>query len=391
MNKKEDIDTTEPKDESVDEATEESTDETEAKPETEETEEASKSMVELAKKLGELAYNELKGKMAADVKKGLINEAQAEKAVKPEGMEKVKQFFTALFDGDRVKLDSLSSGTGADGGFLVPQEYANDFVIDRRDATVMRRAGATQVTTASNTFNVPTLGDRPRVYWTAELAAKSSTSATWANITLTPYTLAAIMTVSNQAVQDAKIGGNIIDVVTGLMTQAIAEAEDKAFFTGSGSGQPTGLTTYTVSQIDAIGAINGDKLINALYTLPQGYRKSAGWFMNARTIRVVRGLKDSQNRYLFVDALTSTDFPTLLGLPVYEQNDIASSQIWVGDPSLYWIADRTGIAVDISTEASVGGQSAFERNFTAVRVEERVDGELTLAKAFVEIINTGVS
>lgn len=362
-----------------------------AAPSAEDEEEAGKGLVALGKQLGQIALAEIKSGLAQDVKKAAVATADTKKEPELTGKERTKAFFVALFDNDHTKLDHLSGGTNGDGGFLVPQDYATDFVASRQDLTVMRRAGATVIQMVGNTFNIPNLATRPNAFWTNELAAKSSTSASWTNLTLTPYTLAAYMTASNQVIADAKIGGNLIDVITRLLTEAIAREEDKAFFVGSGTGQPTGLTTYTVTQVDAGGATDADDLVNAYYTLGQGYRDSAAWFMNSRQLRVVRTLKDSQGRYIFENAVNGSGFPTILGRPVFEQNNMASNEIWFGDPAAYWIGDREGISVRVSDEASVGGQSAFERNFTIIRVEERVDGELADTRGFVEIINANVS
>ena len=40
--------------------------------------------------------------------------------------------------------------------------------------------------------------------------------------------------------------GSVINYIAGLIVQALAEAEDKAFWTGSGTGRPTGVSTYSV-------------------------------------------------------------------------------------------------------------------------------------------------
>lgn len=371
------------------EATETTEEETEGEETTEE--EQGKSIVQLGKKLADVALAELKKSMAADSNKGKITPNEADKDELPKGKERVKQFFIALFDNDRTKLDHLSGGTNADGGFLVPEEYASQFVEDRRDAVVMRMAGATQVNVVSDTFNIPQLSTRPRAYLAAELAVKSSTSASWTNISLTPYTLAAYMTASNQVVADAKIGGNLIDVITRLLTRAIAEREDELFFTGTGTAQPSGINSYTLTSFSAAGSLDYDDLIRAYHTLAQGYRRNAAWFMNVRTLIVVRQLKDSQNRPILLESVNQSEFPTILGRPVYEVNSLETSSIFFGDPSGYWIGDREGVSVRVSDEATVGGQSAFERNFTIVRIEERVDGELADTRSFIEITSTGVS
>lgn len=359
--------------------------------EAEEEGDEEKDLQSLGKKLAQIAVGEMRRQMSNDVKKGALLDGGSEKKEqpKPKGKELMKQFFVALLENDHTKLDHLST-VNADGGFLIPQEYADTFVEDRRNLTVMRRAGATQVSITTNIFNVPQLASRPRVSWTNELAAKSSTSASWTNITLTPYTLAAYMTASNQVIADAKIGGNIVETMTRLLTQAIAEAEDTAFFAGSGSGRPTGLNGYTVTTVSAGGVLNFTVLNNAKYRLKQGYRRNAAFFMNSRTLQAVSGLLDTQNRPIFMEALNE-DFPRLLGKPVYEVDDLETTSIFYGDPSCYWIADREGISVRVSDEASVGGASAFEGNFTIIRVEERVDGELADTSGFVEITSVPIS
>jgi len=49
------------------------------------------------------------------------------------------------------------------------------------------------------------------------------------------------------------------------------------------------------------------------------------------------------------------------------------------------------LRIDIADQATIAGVNLWERNLIAVRVEERIDGELTTTRAFVEISNTGVS
>ena len=81
------------------------------------------------------------------------------------------------------------------------------------------------------------------------------------------------------------------------------------------------------------------------------------------------------------------DGPTtrLGGSPVYEQNDLPTDILLFGNFSYYQIVDRQGITVDFSTEATVAGSSAFEKNLVYVRCESRVDGELTLTNAVRKI------
>jgi len=352
---------------------------------------------ELAGKLFELFEEKRSAKdtEVAEKKKAIVEtepEPEKPKAKKLTKDEKIAEFFKALLTGDREKIQPLSEGTAGNGGYLVPEEFATEFIADRRDLVQIRRLSRV-INITTDTFHLPRNVARPKVYVANELATKSTTSAEWDEITLTPYTIGAIASLSNQVIADASIGGNIINVMRELMTRAIAEKEDELFVNGTGSSQPTGLTTYTsVPTVDAGGALDGDDLISIYYKLPQGYRRSAVWIMNSRTIANVRSLKDTTNRYIFDQTLNEDGFPTLLGKSVVEQNDLTSDTILFGDLGTgYWIADREGISVAVSDTATVASYSAFERNLTHIRVEERVDAELADTHALARITNTGIS
>lgn len=301
------------------------------------------------------------------------------------------EFFNALLMGDKQKLQVLVEGTAALGGNLVPQEFANIIVEDRRDAVVMRDY-ATVLQMSTDTLNLPTLDTRPHVSWRSEAAVKSTSTVQWGNITLTPYSLAAIVPLSNELVADASqgVGGSIVSYVAKLLTRAIVEEEETQFWTGNGSGRPTGIDNYSFTTVSGglTDATRADAYKTAYYRLGQGYRNSAVWVANASTWARAATLKDSQGNYL-LQRLGDSPIPQLMGRPAREVNALGDGKVFFGDFSFYYIGEREGIAVDTSTEATVASQSAFERNLTFVRVEERVDGELALTRAVVELSSMG--
>lgn len=301
------------------------------------------------------------------------------------------EFFNALLTGDKQKLQVLVEGTAALGGNLVPQEFANIIVEDRRDAVVMRDY-ATVLQLQTDTLNLPTLDTRPHVAWRSEAAVKSTSTVQWGNITLTPYSLAAIVPLSNELVADASqgVGGSIVSYVARLLTRAIVEEEETQFWTGNGSGRPTGIDNYSFTTISGglTDATRADAYKTAYFRLPQGYRNTAVWAANASTWARAATLKDSQGNYL-LQRLGDSPIPTIMGRPAREVAALGDGKVFFGDFSYYYIGEREGIAVDTSTEATVASQSAFERNLTFVRVEERVDGELALTRAVVELSSMG--
>jgi HK97 family phage major capsid protein len=304
---------------------------------------------------------------------------------------KTIHFIQAMATNNREKLQTLVEGTAARGGYLVPEDFVNIVVEDRRDMTVMRQL-ATVLPVSTDTIHIPNLASRPKAFWRSEAAVKATTTVDFGETVLTPYSLAAIVGLSNELVADAQLGGPIISLVANYMARALAEEEDKKFWEGNGSGVPTGIDNYSFNGVTApAGAsdsVKADSIIRATYVLPQSYRNNAVWVANKNTWAKVATLKDGQNNYLLSDLGNGAN-PALRGRPYYEQNDIPDGRMFLGDFSFYYIADRQGITVDTSTEATVASQSAFERNLTFVRVEERVDGELTITQPIVEVNGIG--
>lgn len=309
--------------------------------------------------------------------------------------QKTIEFLGALATDNKEKLQILSEGTGADGGFVVPEEFANVIVEDIRDMNIMRQL-ASIMTTTTDTVHIPSLISRPKAAWRAEKATKNTSTATFTENVLTPYSLASIVPLTNELVADASmgVGGSIVNYIAGLMAVSLNEAEESAFWVGNGTGKPSGVDggAFTLRTVDAgAGASDSkraDTIIQGYSTTPQGYRSKGVWVGNMGTWSEVARLKDSQNRYLLTD-LAGANTQLLKGRPVYESNYLAGGTLLFGDFSFYQIVDREGITVRVSDEATVAGSSAFEKNLTYVRVEKRVDAELLLPAAVTKVTGIG--
>jgi len=303
-----------------------------------------------------------------------------------------------FYDQLETKLEPMVVGTNADGGFLVPT-ILTDILIDiANDAAVIRpRATIIDLSGPGATFAFNQVVGRPQVSWTGENVSKSTTSLTLNQGSLTPYKLSAIQGVSLELLQDSATA--VIPLLTRQFAEAIAREEDRAFMVGTGAAQPTGIdTAANVPTVDANFSLDYGDFLDVYYRLPQSYRESgrAVWIMNGRTISASLGILDSNNRPIFDsnganDVVTNKPVQRILGAPVLEQNNLASSKIFFGDLSAYYIGDKMKMTVDTTTEATVASTSAWENNLTFVRVEERVDGELLDSRAFVEMTNTGIS
>lgn len=318
----------------------------------------------------------------------------AGKSVTEVSMRTVK-FLQALTQKNVEKLQLLSEGTAADGGFLVPEEFANMIIEDSRDMNIIRQIARSPITISSDTFHLPSLASRPQAAWRNEKAVKNTSTANFGENVFTPYSLAVIVGLSNELVADASmgVGGSIVNYVAGLMSTSVAEKEEQAFWVGTGSGQPSGVDggVYSLRTIAAgfTDSAVADAVIAAFHRTPQGFRNKGVWVGNSAAWETVSKLKDAQGNYL-VSSLANSPTQTLKGRPIYESNYLDGSVLLYGAFSeAYQIVDREGISVRVSDEATVAGSSAFEKNLTFVRVEKRVDAEVVLPSAITKVTGLG--
>jgi HK97 family phage major capsid protein len=101
-----------------------------------------------------------------------------------------------------------------------------------------------------------------------------------------------------------------------------------------------------------VAAITADELYDVQHSVDPAYRKSpkCAWMFNDTTFKLVRKLKDSQNRYLFEPALTAGAPDMLLGKPIAINPDVASpatglKTVVFGDFSKFIIRDVRNLVI----------------------------------------------
>ena len=147
--------------------------------------EVKSTRVVMDKSLGEVSVDKL-----AEIKH-VIPERVALGKKNTEITGKTIHFMHALLTNDVQKLQVLTEGTAAAGGYLVPEEFANMIIEDLRDATVMRNL-ATVMNTNTDTIHLPRLDTRPQAGWRSEGAVKLTSTAQFSELVLTPYSLAVV-------------------------------------------------------------------------------------------------------------------------------------------------------------------------------------------------------
>lgn len=292
--------------------------------------------------------------------------------------QKIAQFFKAVIHGNKKVAKALSEGDDANGGYLVPDEFRNNIVDWTQDKPVIRNY-ATVWPMKEKTLELPALAADVQVYWGSENTSISTTSMDFGNVTLTVHKLNALIYLSQELFEDSEI--DISSYITDRFAQAIYREEDRKFIKGTGTGQPKGISAYTLSQVDKLSLGGADDLISAFWKLPQSHRENAVFMMDSMSLEKVSTLKDTTNRYILINP-NDGGIPKLMGRPVLEQND-CGKDIYFGDLRFYYIGDRKKLSVK-STDVGAG---TFEKDQVAIKVTERVDGQLALTRAIRKIAN----
>jgi len=308
--------------------------------------------------------------------------------------EKIAVFFRALVfsrhdEASQNVLKALVEGSSEDGGYLVPEELRTEVFRVLPDMTVMRKY-ARILPMSTDTLKLNSLGARPEAYWTGEYQSKSTTSAEFGQVTLNPNDLVCLLPVTDQLLADANIG--LVEFIVSLFAEAIGLAEDKAFFTGSGTGQPKGIAAESIASQGVTGNVDFDDIIDLIDLVPSRVTMSpkVAFIGHRRVKRTLRKVKDNDGDYIWRDGnqgrmsgQTERLPDTLYGYPFAEQNNLNQKELYFGDWAMYIIGDRQQMTVSTTTE----GGDAWRRNAMEIKAVERVDGAAVITVPFAKLTN----
>jgi len=306
------------------------------------------------------------------------------------GLEKKEKFvklFKAIYKNDQETIKALNEGTDSAGGYLVDDEFIKEILVMIEEYGVVRKY-ATVLKTSSDSVRMPKSLNKVAVSWVNENAAIPETSATFGEVTITIKKMAAIVTLTNELIEDADV--DLIDFLFDLFAEAIALEEDKQGLAGDGTVF-TGVLNDTDANIVVCGAsfsaTTADHLRSMISAVPRSARRGGKFFMAEDIWAVIQKLKDSNGNYIADQVgagLTTVDGMVLgriWGREVIDCSDIlpeiadsaANTKYMIfGNLKHLYLLDRKTISYTLSEHAVVGADSMFEKDRTAVRVRERI-------------------
>ena len=247
--------------------------------------------------------------------------------------------------------------------------------IFRRMAHVIR--------TASGTRKIPIANDVMEASWIDEGEAIPETDTKFAQTTLSAYKLGTMIKVSNELLNDSAF--NIAGYIADRFGVTMGNAEEKAFISGTGEKQPTGILHDTNGAELGLTAasetsVTFDEIFQLYYSLKAPYRSRAAFLCNEAILLQLMTLKDNNENYIWKPSLDIATPDTILGRPIYTSSFMpvpakGEKAICFGDYSYYWVADRSNRTFRRLNELyAVTDQVGF-------LTTQRVDGKLILPEA----------
>jgi len=271
----------------------------------------------------------------------------------------------------------ITIGTGATGGFAVPEEISRE--IARQELLFSPVRNLIKVVQAGTSDYKELVNQRGATSgWVGETGTRSATSTPQLREAVPTFgELYAYPQVSEWSLDD--IFFNVEAWLAEEVAQEFALQEGEAVIRGNGSSKPTGMLNTTpvltadhasplrasaayqyIASDGSPVALSGDSLIDVIYTLNSAYRAGATWAMNSVTIGAVRKLKDNDGQYFWQPGLQMGQPDRLLGYTVatWEQMDdvgINNFPVAFGNfRRAYVLADRVGLRVTRDNVTNVG-------------------------------------
>lgn len=212
---------------------------------------------------------------------------------------------------------AFSAGTSNVGGYTVPQGFRDQLEVAMKAFGGMLNVGEILRTDSGNALPMPTFN------YTGVVASivgentggNTDTSTPFGQASLGAYTYRTpILPVSFEFLQDSAFGEGYI---TNALGEALGRGINAHLTTGTGTGQPRGIITDSVSgKVGTTGqttTVLFDDLIDLEYAVDPAYRVGAKFMFHDSTLKALQKLKDSQNRPLWLPGYAVGEPNSILG------------------------------------------------------------------------------
>ncbi|WP_294196522.1 phage major capsid protein [uncultured Sphingomonas sp.] len=238
-------------------------------------------------------------------------------------------------------VKSMSAGSATDGGVTVPKQLHGQIQGYLYDQSVMRQL-STVVSTSTPDYNFPVQTGGAGAEWTGETNARNTTDTPKIENVKPPVgELTARALITQTLLEDSYYP--LQPWLVSNLGEKFIEATGSAFVNGTGTNQPKGLLSYATSAVtDKVGtrpfgtfqhvasgtsAALGDveKLMDLTMAVKAGFRAGSAFVMTKASLNFYRKQKDTTGQYIWQPSIQAGVPSTLLGYPVYEDENFAEA------------------------------------------------------------------
>ena len=289
----------------------------------------------------------------------------------------------------RLKIGAAATtygneGTGADGGYLVPPEFAREIKSHAlEEDSLVPMTDNNPVTGNSMTFpadeTTPFGSDGVRAYWEGEAATGTQTKPVLKERTLRLRKLFALVPVTEELLSDANALPAYLTKKTG---ESIRFKTNDSLINGTGAGQPLGiLNAGALVSVAKEGSQVADTVvaenIAKMYARAPGASKSRGvWMINDDVLPQLLTMTLGDHPIYMPPSSGFTNAPggILLGRPVIPTQSCKTvgdkGDIYFADWSQYLTITKAG-GVEFATSMHLW----FDQDISAFRAIFRIDGQ----------------
>ena len=339
-----------------------------------------------------------------DIQKQLedISKAQkfGEETSKKDLHQKTSMFFKALVKKDfgaMQKAAFLNEATDSEGGYMVPNEFAREVIKVANNVGFIRKY-ARIIPMSTDKKDITKLISGVTVYWTAEGVAYTGSKPAFGTIQLICNKLTALVSGTNELIDDNQTDEEIFNLVRDLIGEAMAEFEDNQSLNGNGTSPNFPGILHTSSSVPTKAFGTGrTKMENVTYkdlvdiknAVPKKYlknnRNKIAWAMSQEMYSAIEALSDSQGRPLIKQSIRSdAEEETLFSYPIeivgsFPNTNSANQVVLAfGNFQYYLLGDRKEITFEMGY--ATGG---FETDVQSLKANERIAGKIAFTDAFV--------
>ena len=285
------------------------------------------------------------------------------------------------------EFKAMSVTSPADGGFLIPETYADQIIEMLYPKTVIVELGAQQVPLTNGNLNLPKMTAGSRATWGGEARKIAASSPKYGNIKLSAKRLSAIVPQSRELLMVSTYSADAM--FANDLTRRMQLGLDYGGLYGSGTEfQPLGIAkNKEVENINA-KAMNNPELADTngkitadfpVYVSSLAFSKNiddarAGWAMNSLLEGFFKNIKTETGAYIYRDEMAAGK---LCGMPYRVSNQIptaadGTTDLFFGNWSDLLIGDQMGLetytTLDGTWTDDMGiTHNAFDENLAATR------------------------